>query len=66
MSINPMRWKTRTVMYSILGGLLLYVLFIYKMKHQAMFETTINNSNPKHVWEYVADFSNMKKLNPTM
>lgn len=66
MGFNPMKWKTRSIMYGILVILFFYVLFVYKKKHQVMFETTINDSNPKHVWEFVADFSNMKKLNPTM
>ncbi|XP_012231831.1 uncharacterized protein [Linepithema humile] len=66
MSFNPMKWKTRTIMHSIIGVILFYVLFVYKKQHQVMFEATINNSNPKHIWEFVADFSNMKKLNPTI
>lgn len=66
MGINPMKWKTRNVLYSILAFFIFYVLFVYKQKHQVMFEDTIHDSNPMHVWEFVADFSNMKKLNPTM
>lgn len=66
MSLNPMKWKTRTITQSFLGILLFYILLVYKMKHQVMFEAIVNNSDPKHVWEFVADFSNMKKLNPTM
>lgn len=66
MGFNPMKWKTRNILHGILGLLLLYTLFFYKKKHQVMFEGTINKSDPKVVWEFVADFSNMKKLNPTM
>ncbi|KYN43530.1 hypothetical protein ALC56_01791 [Trachymyrmex septentrionalis] len=66
MSFNPMKWKTRSILHSILGALLLYILFVYKKKHQVMFEGIINKSDPKLVWEFVADFSNMKKLNPTI
>ncbi|XP_076173687.1 uncharacterized protein LOC143149841 isoform X5 [Ptiloglossa arizonensis] len=66
MGINPMKWKTRTVLYSIIVLFLFYELFIYKKKHQVMFEGIIHDSNPMHVWEFVADFSNMKKLNPTI
>ncbi|EZA62908.1 hypothetical protein DMN91_003188 [Ooceraea biroi] len=66
MAFNPMKWKARTVMYGILGVLSFYALFIHKVTYQVIFEATINNSNPKHVWEFVADFSNMKKLNPTI
>lgn len=66
MGINPMKWKTRNVLYTILTLFIFYVLFVYKKKHHVLFEGIIKNSNPIHVWEFVADFSNMKKLNPTM
>ncbi|XP_015431750.1 PREDICTED: uncharacterized protein LOC107188039 [Dufourea novaeangliae] len=66
MGINPMKWKTRSVLYSTLALFAFYMLFVYKKKNQVIFEDTINDSNPIHVWEYVADFSNMKKLNPTL
>lgn len=66
MGFNPMKWKTRTIMHGILGVLVLYTLFVYKKKHQVMFEGIIKKSDPRLVWEFVADFSNMKKLNPTM
>ncbi|XP_032665622.1 uncharacterized protein LOC116841604 [Odontomachus brunneus] len=66
MGFNPMKWKTRTVVYGVLGTLLFYILFVYKKKYQVIHEIVVNNSNPKHVWEFVADFSNMKKLNPTI
>lgn len=61
-----MKWKARTVLYALLALLVNYILFIYKKQHQVMFEEIIRDSDPMHVWEYVADFSNMKKLNPTI
>lgn len=66
MGINPMRWKTRNVLYISLIFLIFYIFFVYKKKHHILFEGIIKNSNPIHIWEFVADFSNMKKLNPTM
>ena len=66
MAINPMKWKTRNILYTSLTLLVFYVLFVYKKKHHILFEEIIKDSNPIHVWEYVADFSNMKTLNPTM
>ncbi|XP_012283766.1 uncharacterized protein LOC105701530 [Orussus abietinus] len=66
MGINPMKWKTRTVAYTALGILLLYVLFIHTRTYEVTVTGTLKNSNPEHVWEYVADFSNMKTLNPTI
>ncbi|XP_034187343.2 uncharacterized protein LOC117607583 [Osmia lignaria lignaria] len=66
MGFNPMKWKTRNVLYTSLTFFILYVFFIYKKKHQVMFEAVIRDTNPIYVWEFVADFSNMKKLNPTI
>ncbi|XP_066583461.1 uncharacterized protein [Prorops nasuta] len=66
MGLNPMKWKTRNVLYTILGVFGFYMFFIHKRTHKVLFEAVIQNSNPKHVWEYVADFSNVKKLNPTI
>ncbi|CAK9795399.1 hypothetical protein ANTQUA_LOCUS330 [Anthophora quadrimaculata] len=66
MGINPMKWKTKNVLYASLTLLIFYALFIYKQKHQVLFEGIVKDSNPMHVWEFVADFSNMKKLNPTI
>ncbi|KAF3424999.1 hypothetical protein E2986_08709 [Frieseomelitta varia] len=66
MAINPMKWKTRNILYTSLTLLIFYVLFVYKKKHHILFEEIIKDSNPVHVWEYVADFSNMKTLNPTI
>ena len=61
-----MKWKTKTLAYTFLSVLMIYLLFIHKRSHIVSFEIIIKNSKPEHVWEFVADFSNMKKLNPTM
>lgn len=61
-----MKWKTRTLGYSGLGLFVFYLFFVYKWSHQFTYEATVKNANPKHVWEFVADFSNMMKLNPTL
>ncbi|XP_043273501.1 uncharacterized protein [Venturia canescens] len=66
MSVNPLTWKSRNFLYFILGLISFYALFIHKRKHNVSFEATIRNSKPVTVWEFVADFSNMKKLNPTI
>ncbi|XP_014216910.1 uncharacterized protein LOC106645534 [Copidosoma floridanum] len=65
MYINPMKWKTRTLGYSGLGLFGFYLLFIYKWTHHLLYKAVVD-SEPKYVWEYVADFSNMMKLNPTI
>ena len=66
MGLNPMKWKSKTLAYSFLSVLIIYVFFFYKKTHTVSFEFVIKNSTPESVWEFVADFSNMKKLNPTM
>lgn len=66
MGLNPMKWKTKTLAYSFFGILIVYGLFFYKRTHTVQFEVVIKNSTPEIVWEFVADFSNMKQLNPTI
>lgn len=60
-----MKWKVKRLVSVILVGILLYFWlrpreFTYKE------EIRIVNTQPSEVWEYVADFSNMINLNPTM
>lgn len=61
-----MKWKSKTLACSLVSALIIYVFFFYKRKYTVSFEFIIKNSTPESVWEFVADFSNMKKLNPTM
>lgn len=65
MGLNPLTWKFRTLIY-ILAIVFFYIFFIFKKVHHVVVEVTIENARPVDVWEYVADFSNVKKLNPTM
>ncbi|XP_033231126.1 uncharacterized protein LOC117182180 [Belonocnema kinseyi] len=66
MLFNPMKWKSKILAYSLVSALLIYAFFFYKRKYTVSFEFIIKNSTPESVWEFVADFSNMKKLNPTI
>ncbi|KAK0084162.1 hypothetical protein PV325_007501 [Microctonus aethiopoides] len=66
MSCNPLKWKLRSIVYFLLIIIGIYVLFIYKKVHNVNVEVIIKNTNPEDVWEFVADFSNMLKLNPTI
>ncbi|XP_015589427.1 uncharacterized protein LOC107265016 [Cephus cinctus] len=66
MGLNPMKWKTRTLAYVSLGLFVFYLVAIYRKEHHVSFEMTIKNTQAEDVWEFVADFSNMKKLNPTI
>lgn len=59
------QWKSRKTI-----GLLLSLLFIYIILRLKSYEYIASVNVPKVVptvvWEFVADFSNMKYLNPTM
>lgn len=63
--MSPLQWKTKRV-----AGILIAIIFLYlfvrvrNYKHEAF--TTLENTHPSDVWEFVADFSNMKYLNPTV
>lgn len=66
MGVNPLKWKFRTLMYVTLGLFAIYIFVIYKKNHTVVFEFDVKNVEPEVIWEFVADFSNMLKLNPTM
>lgn len=56
--------KRKLIVYGI-ALLVVYAIFSSGYnKHRS--ETTIVNAKPEKVWEFVADFSKMKLLNPTM
>ncbi|XP_034937817.1 uncharacterized protein [Chelonus insularis] len=63
---NPLKWKLRTFFYLFFFIVTLYTIVIRKSTYQIVVENTIKNSTPEQVWEYVIDFSNMMKLNPTI
>ncbi|XP_044764417.1 uncharacterized protein LOC123320979 [Coccinella septempunctata] len=59
------RWKFARIIGIIAASILLYLLlgvktYLYKAS------VFLPNAHPNEVWEYVADFSNMKYLNPTI
>ncbi|KAI4499362.1 hypothetical protein M0802_005622 [Mischocyttarus mexicanus] len=64
MSINPLRWKTKNLIFTITIIALFYFLFINKKRNRIQSVGVIKDVNPIQVWEFVADFSNMKLLNP--
>lgn len=66
MSVNPLKWKSRNLLYFVMCLTVIYVLFLHKRTHRVAFEGTVKNTKPEAIWEFVADFSNMKMLNPTM
>uniref|UniRef100_A0A1B6CZB6 Uncharacterized protein n=2 Tax=Clastoptera arizonana TaxID=38151 RepID=A0A1B6CZB6_9HEMI len=58
-------WFRRRLVYGCILGIFVWLLFRHK-NYTIKFEAVIDKSKPIEVWEYVADFSNMKKLNPTI
>lgn len=60
-----MRWKLRKLVAVTVAILLLY-FWIRPRQFTFNADIKVPNVQPNEVWEYVADFSNMIKLNPTM
>lgn len=63
--MNIMRWKVRKLA-TVLFGLILLFVFLRPRQFTFNADIKIPQTQPSEVWEYVADFSNMIKLNPTM
>lgn len=58
-------WKSKRI------GIICFVIFIVYLclrltKQTISTSAVFSNTKPVDVWEFVADFSNMKSLNPTM
>ncbi|GAB0098927.1 uncharacterized protein DMENIID0001_147370 [Sergentomyia squamirostris] len=64
MSLFTRSNKRKLIVYGIIF-LLAYVIFSSGYNDYRS-ETTIAGAKPEQVWEYVADFSKMKLLNPTI
>lgn len=59
-------WNIKRVSVIIAVLVLLYV-FVFSSGYQKyQIDGVIANTRPETVWEYVADFSKMRLLNPTM
>ncbi|XP_054258235.1 uncharacterized protein LOC128983099 [Macrosteles quadrilineatus] len=58
-------WSKKNVILGCIVGFILW-LMLRKQQYRAKFDALVRNSKPIEVWEYVADFSNMKRLNPTI
>ncbi|XP_046998704.1 uncharacterized protein LOC124613964 isoform X1 [Schistocerca americana] len=59
------RWYKKRITAVSIAAIVLYFIF-RSQEHSAIFKIIIRDTKPADVWEYVADFSNMKKLNPTI
>lgn len=63
---NVGRWNIKRVSLISTALLLLYVFVFSSGYHKYQIDGVIGNTRPERVWEYVADFSKMRLLNPTM
>ncbi|XP_071452309.1 uncharacterized protein [Hetaerina americana] len=59
------RWHKKKIALVCIAGVILFLLARTR-RNVIEFEFLVNQSDPMIVWEYVADFSNMKHLNPTI
>lgn len=63
--MHPIRWNKRRLVSVALSGIVLYLILSAKYNNFTA-EIVIKNQKPEDVWNFVADFSKMKLLNPTM
>lgn len=59
------RWNRKRIIFAIAILLLIFVMLSCRY-HRYEIDATLRNTKPEDVWEFVADFSKMRKLNPTM
>lgn len=58
-------WRRKKYTIICIIALIAYIMIVPK-EYKVQFDSTIKGVGPAEVWEYVADFNNMKFLNPTM
>ncbi|XP_055610464.1 uncharacterized protein LOC129757310 [Uranotaenia lowii] len=67
MHIQPFRWTKRQRQTTVaVLAFAIYWWFLSSFYSQYQLDTIIHRTKPEAVWEYVADFSKMKTLNPTI
>lgn len=59
------RWNRRRLGIAAFILLGMYVVFSASYNKYEI-DGTVRNASPEKVWDFVADFNNMKLLNPTM
>lgn len=59
------RWNIKKLSLAIAACLVIYIIFSSGF-HKYQIDSVISNTRPEDVWEYVADFSKMRLLNPTI
>lgn len=63
--MGKIQWKSRRTI-GIISSLFVFYLIIRAKSYDHSASVFIPKVVPSVVWEFVADFSNMKYLNPTM
>ncbi|XP_073999281.1 uncharacterized protein isoform X2 [Rhodnius prolixus] len=58
-------WRRKKYTIICIIALIAYIMIVPK-EYKVQFDSTIKGVGPAEVWEYVADFNNMKFLNPTI
>lgn len=62
--MSTIHWNARRTFYAVI--LVTIYLLLRVKKYEYVAKVFLQRTDPKVAWEYVADFSNMKYLNPTM
>ncbi|KYB28784.1 uncharacterized protein LOC659949 isoform X2 [Tribolium castaneum] len=63
--MNRIQWKSRRTLYLVISLVSFYLTVRIKTyEHKA--SVVLPETHPNDAWEFVADFSNMKLLNPTI
>lgn len=63
--MSPLHWKIKRIA-GVLMALLCIYLFGRIKYYNYQASVTLENTHPSDAWEFIADFSNMKYLNPTL
>lgn len=63
--MSPLQWKTKRVAGIVVGLIFVYLLIRVKYYNYKA-SVVLEHTQASDVWEFVADFSNMKYLNPTV
>ncbi|XP_019864799.1 uncharacterized protein LOC109594077 [Aethina tumida] len=62
--MSTIHWNARRTFYAVI--LVTIYLLLRVKKYEYVAKVFLQRTDPKVAWEYVADFSNMKYLNPTI
>ena len=67
-SVMHLRVKVsvKKAIYILLSSIIIYYLLLKKRRYTETFHTALDSIDPKTAWEYLADFSNQARFNPTM